>query len=119
MPKCQLSWSLWLQDVSSTAGSVHVTGKAYICLCLSPWMPFTQADVEASVYHNSRLVSTGALDVMTTQRDVIYTAKAETRVKLHKKDKASLGLTVARLVEEGGPPTKVIFFGAVQRRSPL
>ena len=63
--------------------------------------------MEASVYHNSRLVSTGALDVMTTQRDVIYTAKAETRVKLHKKDKASLGITVARLVEEGGPPTKV------------
>ena len=61
------------------------------------------------MYHNSRLVSTGALDVMTTQRDVIYTAKAETRVKLHKKDKASLGITVARLVEEGGPPTKVPF----------
>ena len=59
------------------------------------------------MYHNSRLVSTGAVDVMTTQRDVIYTAKAETRVKLHKKDKASLGITVARLVEEGGPPTKV------------
>ena len=68
---------------------------------------FWQADVEASVYHSSRLVSTGALDVMTTQRDVIYTAKAETRVKVHKKDKASLGITVARLVEEGGPPTKV------------
>ena len=44
---------------------------------------------------------------MTTQRDVIYTAKAETRVKLHKLDKAALGLTVARLVEDGGPPIKV------------
>ena len=44
---------------------------------------------------------------MTTQRDVIYTAKAETRVKLHKLDKAALGLTVARLVEDGGAPTKV------------
>ncbi|CAL5224470.1 g7162 [Coccomyxa viridis] len=79
------------------------------------------ADVEASVYHNSRLVSTGALDVMTTQRDVIYTAKAETRVKLHKKDKASLGLTVARLVEEGGPPTKgpVAVGGKVENRLKL
>ena len=66
-----------------------------------------QADVEASTYHTSRLVSTAALDVMTTQRDVIYTAKAETRVKLHKLDKAALGLTLARLVEDGGPPTKV------------
>lgn len=73
-----------------------------LCLALAP-----QADVEASVYHTSRLTSTGALDVMTTQRDVIYTAKAETRVKVHKRDKASLGLTVARLVEDGGPPTKV------------
>ena len=71
-------------------------------------MPFfLQANVEASTYHTSRLVSTAALDVMTTQRDVIYTAKAETRVKLHKLDKAALGLTVARLVEDGGPPTKV------------
>ena len=44
------------------------------------------------MYHTSRLVSTaGALDAMTTQRDVIYTAKAETRVKVHKRDKASVG----------------------------
>ncbi|CAL8463774.1 g3308 [Coccomyxa elongata] len=64
------------------------------------------ADVEASVYHNARLVSTGALDVMTTQRDLIYTARAETRVKIHPRDKAALGITIARLVEEGGPPTK-------------
>lgn len=67
-----------------------------------------QADVEASVYHTSRLVSTAALDLMTTQRDLIYTARAETRLKIHPKDKAALGITVARLVEEGGPPTKVI-----------
>jgi hypothetical protein len=66
-----------------------------------------QADLEASVYHTSRLVSTAGVDAMTTQRDVIYTAKAETRVKVHKRDKASVGITVARLVEEGGPPTKV------------
>lgn len=65
-----------------------------------------QADVEASVYHNARLVSTGALDVMTTQRDLIYTARAETRIKIHPRDKAALGITIARLVEEGGPPTK-------------
>ena len=68
-----------------------------------------QADVEASVYHNARLVSTGALDVMTTQRDLIYTARAETRVKIHLRDKAALGITIARLVEEGGPPTKASF----------
>ncbi len=85
----------------------HATGKAMTVIGNSHYLLFSQADVEASVYHNSRLVSTGALDVMTTQRDVIYTAKAETRVKIHKKDKASLGITVARLVEEGGPPTKV------------
>ena len=69
-----------------------------------------QADLEASVYHTSRLVSTAGVDAMTTQRDVIYTAKAETRVKVHKRDKASVGITVARLVEEGGPPTKVIIW---------
>lgn len=68
-----------------------------------------QADLEGSVYHTSRLVSTAGVDAMTTQRDVIYTAKAETRVKVHKRDKASVGITVARLVEEGGPPTKVTF----------
>ena len=62
--------------------------------------------MEASVYHNARLVSTGALDLMTTQRDLIYTARAETRVKIHPRDKAALGITIARLVEEGGPPTK-------------
>lgn len=66
-----------------------------------------QADVEASVYHTARLVSTAALDLMTTQRDLIYTARAETRLKIHPKDKAALGITVARLVEDGGPPTKV------------
>ncbi|EIE27818.1 hypothetical protein COCSUDRAFT_26914 [Coccomyxa subellipsoidea C-169] len=55
------------------------------------------ADVEASVYHTSRLVSTAALDLMTTQRDLIYTARAETRLKIHPKDKAALGITVARL----------------------
>ncbi|KAK9917294.1 hypothetical protein WJX75_002892 [Coccomyxa subellipsoidea] len=64
------------------------------------------ADVEASVYHTARLVSTAALDLMTTQRDLIYTARAETRLKIHPKDKAALGITVARLVEDGGPPTK-------------
>ena len=79
--------------------SKDMSGRHHECIL--------QADVEASVYHTSRLVSTAALDVMTTQRDVIYTAKAETRVKVHKRDKASVGLTVARLVEEGGPPTKV------------
>ena len=73
-----------------------------------------QADVEASVYHTGRLVSTGALDVMTTQRDVVYTARAETRAKVHKRDKVAAGVTVARLVEEGGPPTKV---GAAHRPS--
>ena len=69
-------------------------------------LPPVQADVEASVYHTGRLVSTGALDVMTTQRDVVYTARAETRAKIHKRAKVSGGVTVARLVEEGGPPTK-------------
>lgn len=63
--------------------------------------------MEASIYHNSKLVSTSAVDLMTTQRDLIYTARSELRYKLTKFEKAALGLTVARLVEEGGPPTKV------------
>ena len=77
------------------------------CLSNQGLPSLLQANIEESTYHTSRLVSTAALDVMTTQRDVIYTAKAETRVKLHKLDKAALGLTVARLVEDGGAPTKV------------
>jgi hypothetical protein len=67
--------------------------------------------VEASVYHNARLVSTSAVDMMTTQRDIIYTARSEIRAKVHKRDKASIGITVARLVEDGGPPTKVNTLG--------
>lgn len=65
------------------------------------------------MYHTGRLVSTAALDVMTTQRDVVYTARAETRAKVHKRDKVSAGVTVARLVEEGGPPTKVRRFAGL------
>ena len=75
------------------------------------------------MYHSGRLVSTGALDVMTTQRDVVYTARAETRAKLHKRAKVSGGVTVARLVEEGGPPTKVwqptLGFSADKLMAPL
>ena len=62
--------------------------------------------MEASAYHGVRAVSTAGVQLLTTQRDLIYTAHAETRVRNLGRNKTALGLTVSRLVEEGGPPTK-------------
>ncbi|KAK9820840.1 hypothetical protein WJX81_004481 [Elliptochloris bilobata] len=65
-----------------------------------------QGEVEGSAYHGVNAVSTAGVQVLTTQRDLIYTAHAETRVRNLGRNKTALGLTASRLVEEGGPPTK-------------
>ena len=62
--------------------------------------------MEASAYHGVRAVSTAGVQLLTTQRDLVYTAHAQTRVRNLGRNKTALGLTVSRLVEEGGPPTK-------------
>ena len=67
---------------------------------------WAQGEVESSRYHGVNAVSTAGVQLLTTQRDLIYTAHAETRVRNFGRNKTALGLTVSRLVEEGGPPTK-------------
>lgn len=66
-----------------------------------------QAEAEGSIYHSSKVVTTAGTDLQTIGSDVVYVGRAETRIKLHKKDKAALGITVARLKENGGLPTSV------------
>jgi len=65
-----------------------------------------QGEVEGSSYHGANAVSTAGVQLLTTQRDMIYTAHAETRVRNLGRNKTALGLTVSRLVEDGGPPVK-------------
>ncbi len=62
--------------------------------------------MEGSSYHGANAVSTAGVQLLTTQRDMIYTAHAETRVRNLGRNKTALGLTVSRLVEDGGPPVK-------------
>ena len=65
--------------------------------------------MEASRYHNRRCVSTGGLEVQSTARDIMYTARGDTRVRVHPRGKASAGVALTRLVEDGPLPNKARF----------
>lgn len=73
------------------------------CAC---WLCL-QAEAEGSVYHSSKVISTGGLDVQTVGKDFVYTARTETRVKVHKRNKTAAGLTMARLTEGNAIPLSV------------
>ena len=66
-----------------------------------------QAESEASVYHTSKVVSTGGVEVQTVGKDFLWVGRAETRVKTFGANKTTLGFNAARLVDEGVLPRKV------------
>jgi Translocase of chloroplast 159/132, membrane anchor domain len=72
-----------------------------------PPPPTAQSEVEGSVWHSSKHVTTGSLEVQSIGTDFLYTTRAESRLKLHKKDKLALGVLASRLVEDSAVPTKV------------
>ena len=67
-----------------------------------------QSQAEASLHHQAPYmpVTTSGVEVLTTQRDVIYTARSEPQVSLRPGATTAVGLSASRLVEDGGPPTK-------------
>lgn len=67
-----------------------------------------QSELESSVYHTSRIISTLGSQYMTLdQGDAMWVGSAETRLGYLPKTKISAGALAARLVEDGGLPTKV------------
>ncbi|KAK9809626.1 hypothetical protein WJX73_008770 [Symbiochloris irregularis] len=66
-----------------------------------------QGEVETSVYHQSRIISTLGSQYMTLdQGDAMWVGGLETRLAYLPRTKVSVGGTAARLVENGGLPTK-------------
>eukprot|EP00887_Chlorella_sp_A99_P001797 scaffold19.g1797.t1 len=66
-----------------------------------------QGEAEGSYFHNSKWASTSGVNVQTIGRDVLYTPKLETRIKMFKKrNKATLGLLASKLAEDYSHPFK-------------
>ena len=67
-----------------------------------------QSEVESSVYHSSRTITTITTSYMTLdQGDAVWGGYVETRAAHVPRAKVSAGYGAARLVEEGGLPLKV------------
>ena len=67
-----------------------------------------QAEAEASLHHgggDGGAVTTVGVDAFTHQRDVVYTARAETKAAITPRARAAVGVSAARLVDGGGAPT--------------
>lgn len=68
-----------------------------------------QAETEASVYHTSKLISTGGIELQTVGKDYLWVGRTETRAKTFGMNKTTLGINAARLVDDGVIPRKVCF----------
>ncbi|MCJ1425737.1 hypothetical protein MMC29_003637 [Sticta canariensis] len=76
---------------------------SHACVCCA-----TQSELESSVFHSSRIISTLGSQYMTLDAgDAMWVGSAETRLGYVPRTKVSAGLLAARLVEDGGLPTKV------------
>ena len=68
-----------------------------------------QGELESSVYHRSNIISTLSSQYMTLDAgDAMWVGSAETRTAFLPRTKVSAGGLLARLVEGGGLPTKVL-----------
>jgi hypothetical protein len=65
-----------------------------------------QSQVEGSYFHTSGWASTMEINGQTIGRDVLYTSRAETRVKTGGKNKLTAGLIVSKLGEDYSHPFK-------------
>ena len=68
---------------------------------------YTQGEGEASVYHTSKVISTGGVELQSMGKDFLWIGRAETRVKSFGANKTTLGFASARLVDGGFLPRKV------------
>ena len=65
-----------------------------------------QSQVEGSYFHSSGWATTMEVNGQTIGRDVLYTSRAETRVKTGSKNKLTAGMIVSKLGEDYSHPFK-------------
>ncbi|WPT15156.1 Translocase of chloroplast 120 [Picochlorum sp. SENEW3] len=65
-----------------------------------------QSQVEGSYFHTSGWASTMEVNGQTIGRDVLYTSRAETRLKTGKRNKLTAGMIVSKLGEDYSHPFK-------------
>jgi hypothetical protein len=65
-----------------------------------------QSQVEGSYFHTSGWASTMEINGQTIGRDVLYTSRAETRIKTGGKNKVTAGMIVSKLGEDYSHPFK-------------
>ena len=66
-----------------------------------------QAEAEASLHHGGAdgPVTSVGVDAFTHQRDVVYTARCESRASLGARARGAVAVSASRLVDGGGAPT--------------
>jgi hypothetical protein len=69
-----------------------------------------QTQAEGSYFHSSNWASTLEINAQTIGRDVLYTSRAETRLKTGKRNKLTTGLIASKLGEDYSHPFKVCVF---------